>query len=302
MCIKVIFNQTLLVFVTLHPERVKVWDAITGKLQSVYRELSSSELTCAVLDSRERKLFIGTMNGEIFTVNIRNGAKMREFISHSGMITGLCHWTGSDIEGLDERSKDQRRLISISKNKGLVGRHEQNDPVFIHDEDSPEGAPNSLRYKMNKHEKGCNAVVVMEGTELLASCADDGTIVITNLLTFRQFVLSRKQPAAMTKLVFLSPHDCLVASDEDGIIHFFGVNESKFKNQLIMQTEYTMVSFTHKEERFPITALCFERDSKTLVIGDPFGNIDFWDISRLCEKVDEHKLDDSKKRSKINDE
>jgi len=34
------------------------------------------------LDWRERKLFVGTSGGEIFTVNVMNGAKMMEFDSH----------------------------------------------------------------------------------------------------------------------------------------------------------------------------------------------------------------------------
>ena len=53
MCLKVLYNEILHVFLTLHPDSVKVWDARNGKLTSVYRYLSGdTELTTCVLDNR----------------------------------------------------------------------------------------------------------------------------------------------------------------------------------------------------------------------------------------------------------
>jgi len=34
------------------------------------------------LDSRERKLFVGDSEGDLFTVNVNNGARMMDFDSH----------------------------------------------------------------------------------------------------------------------------------------------------------------------------------------------------------------------------
>jgi len=61
----------------MHSDSLKVWDARDGKLISVYRGLSNGELTAMRLDNRERKLFVGDSEGQIFTVNIKNGAKMK---------------------------------------------------------------------------------------------------------------------------------------------------------------------------------------------------------------------------------
>ena len=93
MCLRVLFNNVLLCLITLHPDCIKVWDIRTGKLSSVYRELSPSELTVCVLDTRKRKLFVGDAEGNIFTVNIKNGAKMKKFEKHNKMITDIIHWT-----------------------------------------------------------------------------------------------------------------------------------------------------------------------------------------------------------------
>lgn len=32
MCLKILYNYTLICFITLHPDSVKTWDARTGKL------------------------------------------------------------------------------------------------------------------------------------------------------------------------------------------------------------------------------------------------------------------------------
>ena len=118
MCLRILFNSVLLCFITLHPDSIKIWDARTGKLQSVYRELSSGELTVIILDQRQRKVFVGDSDGRIFTVNIKNGAKMKKFEKHNKMITDLAHWTSDDSA--------QRRVVSVSRE----------ETVNIHDEDS----------------------------------------------------------------------------------------------------------------------------------------------------------------------
>jgi hypothetical protein len=96
MCLRVLFNEVMMCIITLHPDSIKVWNARDGSLLSVFRELSHSELTCCVLDCRQRKLFVGDSEGKIFTVNIKNGAKMKKFERHNKMVTDIVHWTSSN--------------------------------------------------------------------------------------------------------------------------------------------------------------------------------------------------------------
>ena len=51
-----------------------------------------------VLDYRQRKLFVGDLDGNIFTVNIKNGVRMKSFEKHDTMVTGLCHWTTNSYD------------------------------------------------------------------------------------------------------------------------------------------------------------------------------------------------------------
>jgi WD40 repeat protein len=71
-------------FITAHPKCIKVWDACDGRLISVFRDLTTNnrDITCICLDKRKRKLFVGDSKGRVFTINIKNGAKMKKFKRH----------------------------------------------------------------------------------------------------------------------------------------------------------------------------------------------------------------------------
>ena len=78
-CLSVLYNPVFYTFITAHPKCIKIWDATTGALQSVFRDLTHKEITAICLDSRKRKLFVGDSKGRMFSINIKNGAKMKKF-------------------------------------------------------------------------------------------------------------------------------------------------------------------------------------------------------------------------------
>jgi len=40
---------------------------------------------------------VGDSEGKIYTVNIKNGAKMKQFERHEKMVSDLIHWTSDDL-------------------------------------------------------------------------------------------------------------------------------------------------------------------------------------------------------------
>ncbi len=56
--------------------------------------------------------------------------------------------------------------------------------------------------------------------DLMASCADNGSLILTNLSTNRQDFLCNHS-CELKKLLFLSPYPCLVACDARGAVIFF---------------------------------------------------------------------------------
>jgi len=78
-CLYVLYNPVFYTFITAHPRCIKIWDATNGTLQSVFRDLTPKDITSICLDERKRKLFVGDSRGRMFSINIKNGAKMKKF-------------------------------------------------------------------------------------------------------------------------------------------------------------------------------------------------------------------------------
>ena len=98
-CLGVVYNPVFYTFITCHPKCIKVWDATNGCLQSVFRDITTKDITCMCLDGRNRKLFVGDQRGRIYCVNVKNGAKMKKFKKpekskdkEKDDISSMCYW------------------------------------------------------------------------------------------------------------------------------------------------------------------------------------------------------------------
>lgn len=87
--ISTIYNSLFQNFITVHPKTVKIWSAVTGQLQHVFRDVIKGDICAAAMDARQRKLYIGDSQGRIRSINVKNGAKIKKFVKHSEEITGL---------------------------------------------------------------------------------------------------------------------------------------------------------------------------------------------------------------------
>jgi WD40 repeat protein len=72
---------------------VKLWDALTGRLQSEFHNLTEEEcpITSACLDQRRRRFFIGDSRGKIGIYNYGSGAKMHELTPHDKEVGNLVY-------------------------------------------------------------------------------------------------------------------------------------------------------------------------------------------------------------------
>ncbi len=70
-----------------------------------------------------------------------------------------------------------------------------------------------------------------------------------------------------------------------GLVTFYGIGDSKFKNKVILQKQYITQSMTKVAEPFPVTAVKFDKESQILLLGDEFGNIQGWLLSRFLDAL-----------------
>eukprot|EP01083_Nonionella_stella_P002986 8521_1 len=84
-----LYNPVTLTFATACDKEVKVWNAISGKLSKVYRELTETELTALCFDGRNRKLITGDHQGHVRVYNYLTGAFMKSMEQHEAEVVAL---------------------------------------------------------------------------------------------------------------------------------------------------------------------------------------------------------------------
>jgi WD40 repeat protein len=77
----VLCSTTLLMILTVHVRDIFFWNATSGRLERKLREVvdADGELTCAVMDNRERKLIVGDSLGGIAVYNCITGVVLKHF-------------------------------------------------------------------------------------------------------------------------------------------------------------------------------------------------------------------------------
>lgn len=59
------------------PNRIKVWNAFTGKPENVYAVNQEAEISCVEIDEWEKRVIVGDTLGHTKVYNLKNGALMK---------------------------------------------------------------------------------------------------------------------------------------------------------------------------------------------------------------------------------
>lgn len=261
-CLCILYNEVFFTFVTAHPKSIKVWDAETGHLQSVFRELTNREITCIALDKRQRKLFVGDSKGRVFSINVKNGALMKKFARHRDVTSSLVY------------CGETTRLMSSG----------WDHVVMVHDDRQSESQSES-RSKFTQHTEQVNCLTYNENVKLLASCSDDKTVLLFNLQTYRQEAVLKGHKAEVKVCTFLGNFGCLATADMQGNIFFWTVDPCLLKNTLMTVAVNSVVTESMKSENFPIKCMSFDEVNLLLYTGDDMGFLQVWNCSDLISKI-----------------
>lgn len=280
----VLYNPVFYTLITAHPKCIKVWDACTGELQSVFRDISHSEITCICMDERKRKLFVGDQKGRLFSINIKNGAKMKKFKKSKRR---------KDHDKKDGGNPDKGDISSLYYwgDKNILMASSWDRKVRLYD-DSTADQQGSKRYTMKKHNDSVNYLDFNQKHQLCASCSDDCSVIIYNYGSYRQEGILKvpldatyKEPSEFKICKFLCPSDCLVTADIDGFLHFFAVTPSPRKNEHLCKVSNFNTSQVGTLVNYPIRAMDFDSDHNILYTGDEMGYIQRWDLTTLFDKL-----------------
>ena len=275
-CLEVIYNEVFDIFITVHMNSIKIWDAKNGQLKQIYKDPLKNEISCAKLEKRKRKLFIGDIEGNLISINILNGLKMKQFTSHKKYVSAVDYYS----EG--------KKFISAS----------WDGTIKIHDDDSNEETGLQLfefSHNVPGKTNSCNTIDFNEELRILACGYDNGSVTLINMKSLSsEGTLSEHKKVIVCQ--FLDSYPSLVVCDQEGDIHFWSiiltkprriVKDFQFKNSSINDNNY--------KETFPIKCFCFEKKNNILFMGDETGTIKVFNITEYinylklmlsCKKIE----------------
>jgi WD40 repeat protein len=209
-----IFNPVLSSIITAHGRSIKIWNALIGKLEKAFFDITvnGSDITAICLDDRKRKFIVGDHLGDIQVHNYQSGALMKVFDPHASQITSLCY--------IDEL----KHVVSVSWDGAIV----------VHDEDPPDhGVVIRTMDVANTHRGDISCAAVSYNLTLIATGAADKTVRIWDFETGKMEA-KLVHDHEINEIIFLPPYPLIAVADSAGLVWLYGVRGSKFKYHCAM--------------------------------------------------------------------
>jgi WD40 repeat protein len=204
-----IYNPVLTSIITVHGTSVKIWNALVGKLEKAFFDVTvnGSDITAICLDDRKRKFIIGDHLGDIQVHNFQSGALMKVFEPHASQITSLRY--------IDEL----KYVVSVSWDGAVV----------VHDEDpADQGVVVRTMDVANTHRGDISCAAVSFNLTLIATGAADKTVRVWDFETGK-LEAKLNHDHEINEIIFLKPYPLIVVADSAGIVWLYGVRGCNFK-------------------------------------------------------------------------
>eukprot|EP00931_Biecheleriopsis_adriatica_P117532 TRINITY_DN93038_c0_g1_i1.p1 TRINITY_DN93038_c0_g1~~TRINITY_DN93038_c0_g1_i1.p1 ORF type:complete len:1183 (+),score=279.83 TRINITY_DN93038_c0_g1_i1:19-3567(+) len=291
-----LYNPNVGEFYTISKQTVKSWNANTGVLFKVLRDITKDEITAACLSDNGKKLYLGDAKGRVQAHGLNNGAVLTQFDKHPSDISGLSIWKGTN------------KVFSSS----------WDGTVKIHTDEG--SRPAQVKAEFKNHRDGVTCLNCSPELLLLASGGMDMQVVLYDLKTMKfETALSRFQHV-IADLDFLPKRCLLVVADQGGHVSFWRVRPHPdqwscvfhFRNLPIINGLLPSVTeVPPPAQPVPVCALRVVDDGEgisrpwkteeeegidefeppLLFTADTKGILRVWGIAQLCEKKGLHEVD-----------
>jgi hypothetical protein len=283
------FNPISLTFITAAGRGVKIWDALTGRLEREVHDLTDSAITCCCLDDRQRRFILGDHEGHITVFNYTNGAKMKHLDSHLREVSAIAYVsaiavapaanhggpsalatpsrpTTSQGAGVtngisSEEQSSQDAILSASWDRAVVSHTDQINSKY------------TVVRKLVEHRRDVTILATSPHLGLVASASSDTTICIYEWGLGPVLYRTELPHGAATAMIFLSPYPLLAVSDPSGGLCVIDVTKGKYKQAIYLKD---LVGTRDKPQT--ITSLLFDLIGVSLYTGDDSGSIRAWPL------------------------
>ena len=105
-----LYNSLTNEIITFSNKRVKFWNIFNGTCKKIFEDpLKGTEITAFTCDKRQKRFYLGDINGKIKNFNMNDGTFLKDFQSHKGEIINIIY--SSKYEFLISCSTDLTILI-----------------------------------------------------------------------------------------------------------------------------------------------------------------------------------------------
>eukprot|EP00743_Colponemidia_sp_Colp-15_P010004 GILK01010980.1.p1 GENE.GILK01010980.1~~GILK01010980.1.p1 ORF type:complete len:1243 (+),score=229.20 GILK01010980.1:96-3824(+) len=257
-----LYNSVFLTFITAHRREIKLWNAQTGCLQSVFNDLSVGDITAVCMDQRQRKLFVGDSQGGVCCLNLVNGAVMKRFSPHATDVSCIAYW------------QHAKRLVSVAWNA----------TVHIHEEENELSSLSTIKMEMRHHAEDCTGCALSNELEVMATCSVDGNVMVYDLRTLRLDGVCKHAPGTQIMgIKILDPYPALISVDQSGFLYLWGIKP--FLHRYSCFLEYLNVD-SRNGQPTPIRCISFDPILRYLFIGDEHGFVKVFNIGPVLDQLD----------------
>lgn len=287
-----LYNPTVGEFYTVSKQTVKTWNANTGVLFKVLRDITQDEITAACVSDNGRKIYLGDSKGRVQSFGLQNGAPLSVFDQHPTDISCLTIWKGTN------------KVFSSS----------WDGTVKIHTDEGSRSP--QLKAEFKNHRDGVTCLRCSPELLLLASGGTDMQVVLYDLKTMKyENALARFQHV-IAAVDFLPKRCLLIVADQGGHLSFWRMRPHPeqwtcifhFRNLPIING--VLPSVTEMPPAAPAVPVCALRVSEEqlslpseeggeeeiiepplIYTADSKGVLRVWTVSAMCKKRDVHAVD-----------
>jgi len=305
--IGIIYNDQSLTFTTAGGTSVKLWDAQSGRLLRIYRDITDSEITALCLDDRKRKFIVGDHRGNVSVFNVSNGAKMKDLSSHNGEIVSIhsysqiiisCSWDGK-IKISDEADPEAVHILHELNHQVRVARIIKAVDGLAAEQLETENKLRDIKSRQlgsvssdTSIQRDLTAVAFSPTHQLLASAAADTTLCVHRANTGVSETVLTGHQVEISCVVFLDPLPILASADTAGNIFLWDVSF------LIMRSSYFArfsnsshnASETGNHRALGVACMHWHPPTLNLYTGDEYGFARVWNLKNVlklsCESKD----------------
>jgi len=269
-----LYNPRVGEFYTTTKRTLKAWNASSGKVSKVFRDLTTHEVTAACMSENGRKVYLGSASGAVTSHSLNNGKLLCEFERHSKDISCMAHWPGTN------------NFFSASWDGCLKVQSDECS------------CPSQVIAEFQHHSDGITCMCLCVELNLLASGGVDTLVCFYDLKTLKlEHKITRLQNV-ISGLDILSSK-CLVAvADHGGFVSLWRVCPHPGKwaqiyvlnnaplcpgvdNQLCLQENVRLIALNAVKFLPP---QCGQSTGLRLFTADAGGNLRCWDLEPLCQQ------------------